>query len=78
MSRITANYDKICFGNVSRKKRRSVKVYLGVHYCNYFAPECTGHGPSSGGLRRQSWESVKGNDAAWHKPSPMDTDSGIH
>lgn len=59
MSRITANYDKICFGVVSRKKQRSVEVYLGVHYSNYVAPECAGHAPSSGGHRYEPGESAK-------------------
>lgn len=41
MSRITANYDKICFGVPSGKKQWSVCIYLGVHYCHHRAPECT-------------------------------------
>lgn len=71
MSRITANYDKICFGVVSRKKQRSVEVYLGVHYSNYVAPECAGHAPSSGGHRYEPGESAKAWARARAQPAEI-------
>lgn len=49
MSRITANYDKICFGVSSGKKQWSVYIYLGVHYCHHHAPECTEYAAGGGG-----------------------------